>query len=216
MRFFAVVPLLVLTGCGMGALGQATLSDPCRAEESTCKKGGLDAPVAVGATVEPEVRLELRGSGTPAAHYTAVGDDVLVADRGVLRGKAPGVTAVLLRTDTGTVLDFFHVWVKAPTHLKLFQVMPAGAEPDAITTRLELLPGESVRLAASLFGDGQPLAGRAEQTWSIDKPIVAILAEGHEGRRRLVALEPGSATLKVRSLDQTAIVQVVVHPEVKK
>lgn len=211
MKIFATLPLVLLTGCAMGGLGQAVISDPCRAEDSTCKKSGFSAPVAVGATLEPEVRVDLRGSGAPAAHFTAVGDEVLVADRGVLRGRATGVTAVLLRTDSGTVLDFFHVWVKAPTHLKLFQVMPTGTDPEAVTTPIELLTGESTRMAASLFGDGQALAGQAEQEWTIDKPVVAILSEGREGRRRLVALQPGRATLRVRSLDQTAFVDIVVH-----
>ncbi len=212
MRLSMMTPaLFLLVGCGHGAIGQAVLSDGCRAEDSACEKRGFEAPIAVGATVEPEVRIDLRGSGAPAAHFTAVGDDVIVADRGVLRGKAAGVAAVLLRTDSGTVLDFFHVWVKAPTHLKLFQLAPAGSTPEAITTPLELLEGESVRLSASLFGDGQPLAGRADQEWTIDRPVVAVLGEGRSDRRRLVALEPGRTTLRVRSLDQTAFVEIVVH-----
>jgi hypothetical protein len=85
-----------------------------------------------------------------------------------------------------------------------------------VDTPIELLSGESVKLAASLFGDGQALAGEAEQEWSVDRPVVALLKEGHGGRRRVIALEPGRATLRVRSLEQTAFVDIVVHaPDTK-
>ncbi len=211
MRFFSIVPLLLLTGCGSGAMGQAVFSDGCRAEDTTCERRGFEAPIAVGATVAPEVRVDLKGAGTPSAHFTSVGEDILLADHGVLKGRAPGVTAVLLRTDAGTVLDFFHVWVKAPTHLRLFLTSAAGGKAETIDTPIELLSGESVKLAASLFGDGQALAGEADQEWSVDRPIVAVLREGHGGRRRVIALEPGRTTLRVRSLEQTAFVDIVVH-----
>ncbi len=212
MRFPLVLSFILLAGCGGGALGQASFSDGCRAEEGACKAHGFDAPVAVGATVQPEVRVDLRGSGAPAAHFTAVADDVLHADHGVLRGEAPGTSAVMLVTDNGTVLDFFHVWVKKPTHLRLFEVSPSGGPGEAVTGKIELLAGESTRLGASLFGDGQPLAGDAEQEWTLDKPIAAILHDGRASRRRLVALEPGKATLRIRSLDLTTFVEVTVHP----
>lgn len=212
MRRLAMVPVLSFAcACGHGAMGQAVFSSGCRAEDSACDKKTFDAPIAVGASVEPEVRLDLRGSGAPAAHFAAVGDEVISAERGLLRGKKPGVAAVLLRTDTGTVLDFFHVWVKSPTHLKLFELTGADVQPEPITTPLELLEGESVRLAASLFGDGQPLAGRAEQAWSTDNAVIAVLGEGRPDRRRIVAVAPGRATLRIRSLDQTTFVDVIVH-----
>ena len=171
MRRLAMVPVLLFgCACGHGAMGQAVFSSGCRAEDSACDKKTFDAPIAVGASVEPEVRLDLQGSGAAAAHFAAVGDEVLSAERGLLRGKKPGVAAVLLRTDTGTVLDFFHVWVKSPTHLKLFEL-----------------------------------------TWSTDNAVIAVLAEGRPDRRRIVAVAPGRATLRIRSLDQTTFVDVIVH-----
>jgi hypothetical protein len=219
MRLVTWLPLLSviagltgLTGCGGGALGQVSFSDNCRAEDATCEGHGFDGPVAVGATVRPDVRVDLKGSAAPAAHFTSVADDVLRADRGLFEGKSPGVAAVMLVTDNGTVLDFFHVWVKEPTHLRLFEVSPNGGQGEPISSRIDLLDGESMKLAASLFGDGQPLVGDATQEWTLDRPIAAILHDGRASRRRIVALEPGKATLKVRSLEQTVLVDIVVHP----
>jgi hypothetical protein len=208
-----IAGLTGLTGCGGGALGQVSFSDNCRAEDATCEGHGFDGPVAVGATVRPDVRVDLKGSAAPAAHFTSVADDVLRADRGLFEGKSPGVAAVMLVTDSGTVLDFFHVWVKEPTHLRLFEVSPNGGQGEPISSRIDLLDGESMKLAASLFGDGQPLVGDATQEWTLDRPIAAILHDGRASRRRIVALEPGKATLKVRSLEQTVLVDIVVHPK---
>ncbi len=207
-----LLSVLATSACGHGALGQATFADGCGPEGASCARRGFEAPIAVGATLRPEVRLDLQGAGTPAAHYQSVAADVLRAERGLLEGRAAGVSAVLLVTDSGTVLDFFHVWVKRPTHLRLFLRSTVGAAEEELTDRVELLAGESVRLSASLFGDGQALAGDAEQQWTLDEPIAAVLYEGTSGRRRIVAREPGRGTLRVRSLDQTAFVDVVVHP----
>lgn len=189
------------------------MSDNCRLGDPSCLRNRFTAPIAVGATVTPEIDVAIRGTTGPALHFESANDAVLAADRGALRGKAPGIAALLLVTDSGTVIDFLHVWVKGPTGIQLTALSPTEGRGEPVVEGIDLLPGESMRLSATLHGDGQPLAGDAPQSWTIDKPIAAILRDGAGGRRRIVAVEPGRATLRVEALEEVAQVEVVVHDQ---
>lgn len=199
------------TGCGTtGALGGATVAEGCT-EEARCFREGLDQPLAQGATIRPAITTKLAGNGGLALHVESADDAVLKAEGGRVTGVAPGVAGLLLRTDAGTVVDFLHVSVKAPTAIELASFKPDGLHTTPIAGRVELLPGESLRLVASLSGEGQPLAGEAPAEWKLDPPIGMLLEEGTPSERRLVASEPGSAKLTVRALDQVRTLDIVVR-----
>lgn len=208
---FCVWPF-ALAGCGVGALGQAALVDD-KGHESA--RQGFDRPLAVGATVRPEIDYKLRGAGAPSMHYEAADEAVIAADNGVLRGTRAGLTSLLLVSDDGMVLDFFHLWVKEPTTLALRQVF-ADDKAAELSGRVELLPGEALHLSATLRGEGQDLGGTATDTWKVDGGAVAVLEEGRAGRRRVIALQPGRATLEVRMLDRIATLTIEVSDKKEK
>lgn len=204
--------LVLLSGCGgWGGLGQARMAGDCAAGDTNCKRRTLDAPIAVGAVVRPDLVFELRGSAAPSLHFDTADPTVLVAKQGAILGKSPGISALLLTTDDGTVLDFFHVWVREATGIRLSMVQ-AGAT-EAIRRKVELLAGESVRLLATPTAEGQDLAGESVQEWTIDPPIAVLLEEGRDDSRRLVAMDPGAATLTVRSLGKSVELGIVVRPK---
>jgi len=209
---FGVLLPLALAGCGMGALGQAAVVDEKGAEGA---RRGFDRPIAVGATLRPDVRYSLRGAGAPAIHYEAADESVLEAGDGTIRGKAAGLTSLLLVTDDGVVVDFFHLWVKEPTSLALSQL---GQDDKAIELggRVDLMTGESLHLGVTLRGEGQDLGGEAADSWKLDGRAAALLEEGRSGRRRVVAVEPGRSKLEVRMLDRIASLEINVHDSKEK
>ena len=143
--------------------------------------------------------------------------DVLDASDGVLRAVRPGVAPVLITADDGTVIDFVHVWVAAPTRIAVEQAVARGDTPEEIATPIQLVAGESRWLSPAIFGGAQRLAGAADVAWSLDcggAPCtsVALLEDGASGRRRLVARSPGKARIALDGLGQHAAIDVEVVP----
>lgn len=206
LAWFGVCLPIALTGCGVGAIGQAAVVDDKGADSV---RSSFDRPIAVGAAVRPEIRYSLRGAGAPAMHYEVADESVLAADDGTVRGKAPGLTSLLLVSDDGVVLDFFHLWVKEPTSVSLGQVM-ADDKLVELGGRIDLMRGETLHLAATLRGEGQDLGGEAEDRWKMEGKAAQILEEGRSGRRRIVAVEPGKSSLEVRILDRIAKLEIQV------
>lgn len=191
------LPCFLLTlsghlGCAVGALGQASLyAEP----SGRGSDAGLDHPIAVGARWTPTLDVELRGSGAPSVHFEAADSTVLSAEGGALEGRSPGMTAVLVTTDDGTVLDFVHVWVKTPTSVDL-SVREAQSS-RRVRGRVDLFVDEVLDLEAAVSGEGQPLAGDLPLEWRVDGSAVALLDAGAPSRRRLVAATPGTSRLSV-------------------
>jgi hypothetical protein len=105
------------------------------------------------------------------------------------------MTAVLVTTDDGTVLDFVHVWVKAPTSVDLSA--REGQSSRRVRGRVDLFVDEVLDLEASVSGEGQPLAGDLPLEWRVDGTALALLDAGAPSRRRLVAATPGTSRLTV-------------------
>jgi len=72
----------------------------------------LNAPLAVGGSLQPKVELDLQGSATPPLELLSSNPAVLRVDQGRLTGVAPGISAILVSTEDGVVLDFYHLWVQ--------------------------------------------------------------------------------------------------------
>lgn len=211
-----VLLALGLGGCGVaGGLGQAKVAADCKASDDTCDPGGLDAPLAVGATATPKVAFSLRGAGAPSWRFESADPSVLLAEQGRITGVENGVVTLMVTADDGTVFDFFHVWVKQPTELALAGVTPGSATAGPLGPRIDLLPGEALRLSTSLVGDGQALVGDAPQTWKVTtadgaRPPIAVLDEGAPHKRRVVAVAVGKATLTVSALGLSRELEIVV------
>jgi hypothetical protein len=179
-------------GCAVGALGQASLYAESDAQGPD---RGLDHPIAVGARWVPSLDVQLRGAGAPSVHFEVADLEILSAERGTLEGRKPGLTAVLVTTDDGTVLDFVHVWVKAPTSVDLSA--REGQSTRRVRGRVDLFVDEMLDLEAAVSGEGQPLAGDLPLEWRVDGSAVALLDAGAPARRRLVAATPGTTRLIV-------------------
>jgi len=207
-----------LAGCGTtGAFRQAALFRECQAGDAACKRLAPDAPLAVGARLRPAVQVEIAGTATPIVGVVSGRPDVLDASDGVLRAVSPGVAPVLITADDGTVIDFVHVWVAAPTRIAVEESAARNDPPEEVSTPIQLVAGESRWLAPVVYGGAQRLAGAADVTWTLDCggaacTSVALLEDGTRGRRRLVARTPGKARIALDGLGQHAAIDVEVVP----
>jgi hypothetical protein len=197
-------------GCG-GAMGQSAIQDG-----GATDKGGLlsslQAPIAVGGSVRPALRLELHGSTPPSTHYISTRPGIIAVRDGVLEGRAPGMSAVLVANDQNVVLDFIHVWVKAANRLEVHRIDVDGADMGEVSEPVEMIVGESVRFVPKPYAGAELLTGVATSSWTVEPPIATVLREGLPGRCRILARNPGTATMKVSLLGSVASVQVKVMP----
>jgi hypothetical protein len=215
---FLLAAAASLAGCaGGGALGQGTLFRECHAGDPACKSIAPAAPLAVGAHLRPAVEIEIAGTATPTVGIVSGEPDVLAAEDGVLRAVRPGVAPVLITADDGTVIDFVHVWVAAPTRIAVEEQTGRADTPEEVARPIQLVAGESRWLSPAIYGGAQRLAGAADVTWTADcggAPCtsVALLEDGALGRRRLVARSPGKARIALDGLGQHASIDVEVVP----
>src|SRR5262245_38752214 len=115
---------LSVTACGgAGGLSQSRVQEP-RENGSEA----LNAPIAVGASLVPEVHIETPRCSLPVLHLASARPDVITIENGALLGKAPGVSAILFATDEGRVVDFLHVWVAQPSRMTLARLAPTGSD----------------------------------------------------------------------------------------
>ncbi len=210
--FLFAIPLvaaLSTTGCGGGALSQAVVSDVCHAGDGTCSKHGFDAPLALGASMRPEVDLTLRGTAGGAFHLDSAAPTILGVDGGKITGQGEGSSAVLFVSDSGEVLDFLHVYVKRASGLELLG-SEQGEAAREVDGPIDLVRGESFRIRPIPEADGQRLVGQADAEWTSDSDSVTVLRDGEGATRRVFAVKPGTAKVHVKMLDVTASIDVVV------
>jgi len=212
MRTLLLLAAASLAGCGTaGALGQATMFKECAAGETSCRRAAPAAPIAVGTRLRPTVSVDVAGSVMPVVALASSRQDVVAIEGGALVAKAPGMAAILISTADGTVIDFQHVWVAAPTAIVVERAAPDGAGVEEVVGPLELVAGDQVLLSAALLGGAQRLAGDGDLTWKVDGDgAIALLQDGVTGRRRLVARKPGAASITVASLGLTARLSIEV------
>lgn len=212
MSRFLLLPFLV-GGCAMGgALGQASLVHDCQPGETGCHRSMPAAPLAVGARLRPDVRIDLAGSITPVVALRSSREDVVAIENGALVAKKPGLAAVLIGTSDGTVIDFQHVWVAQPTSIVVERQSPEGPGAEEITAPLEIVAGEQMMLTSSLIAGTQRLAGDGDLDWKVTGDAIDLLHDGVPGRRRLVARHAGKAHIEVAALGVTDEIDVEVVP----
>jgi hypothetical protein len=206
----ALFPWLI-SGCGAGALNQAVVASDCKPGDKGCEAAIVTAPLAVGATLDPRIAIELPGSTVPSIHLESAAPDILFVEGDHVRARAAGMAALLFVTDDGTVTDFLHVFVKEPTRIALDRLAADGTVEPA-TMGVDLLTGELMRLRATALGDGQPLDGALPVEWSVTPPSVAeVFSDGQADKRRILAKAPGAATISVKSGKLESKLDIVVH-----
>ncbi len=209
-----LLPLLALalSGCGTGALAQSRTGDDCGPTDDSCIMAGLGAPLAVGASTRPAVQTQLRGSGTPSLALWSAAPDVITVDGGMITGHKRGVSAIVMAMDDGTAIDFVHVWVSEPDRIELHRLAIDGTDLGELRDTVELVAGESLRLAPRPYAGAQRLLGEGDSEWRVEPPLFDVLRDGASARRRLVARAPGQAKLSVTSLGVRTTLDLVVHP----
>ncbi len=193
-----------------GALGQSSTADDCNPNDEACLASGLDAPLAVGASVRPRIKLDVQGSGAMDVDLVSTQPGVATAAGGVLTGHSPGIAAILMRMPDGTVVDFVHIWVAAPTRIELVRMSPEGADRGTLSGDIGLVVGENIHLESRIYGEARELTGYADTRWRVDPPLVDVIGDGTEKGRRIIARFAGRAKLTVESAGRVAETNVVV------
>jgi hypothetical protein len=177
-------------------------------------------PLAVGAVFHPDVAIEIPGTTAPSLTLASADPGIVGVDAGGLIGRAPGVSAVTITVDTGTIVDFIHVWVAQPTAVTFERPRvtdsPSAEREDGerVAEAIQLVAGEDIRLHPALWDRTQRLEGASALEWSLecDGPCpAALLRDGTPQRRRLRAQRPGKASLVIAGLGlrETLAVEVV-------
>jgi hypothetical protein len=192
--------------CGQGALDQVGVRPACSPGEPDCP--GFDAPLAVGSVQPLDLDVEAGGAaGLDLVLESALPEVAAVEGRQIV-GKQAGMTAVLVSTQEGVVVDFVHVWTAEPTRLGIHELGGAGE----IVGPLQLLVGDEIELMVAPYADDVRLVGLVEGEWTLDGDAAQLLQNGVLGQRRLVARQPGSAELAVVAGDRSRTVPVEVLP----
>ncbi|MBN2495044.1 MAG: hypothetical protein JXR96_10670 [Deltaproteobacteria bacterium] len=212
----ASAALLAAPSCAMdspGALEQAGFSAGCSGADAVCLVGGIDAPIALGATLPVHIDLHVPGSTSPMTPLVPVDSSVVGAEGYALTGKEEGVCAVLLCSPAGQVLDFIHVWVERPAHLGFRRLHEDGSDLGRVERDFEMFVGDEAYLLIEPRAGLQPLLGYfPDATWSLEGQAVALVDEGVGHRRRLMARTAGVSLLRASAASLEACVEIEVLP----
>lgn len=186
------VPFVALLLAGCGAMRQAAVV----AHDGTETKP-LGAPLAVGASIEPEVSFDAQTGATPRLSLVSGRADVIAYERDRLWAKAPGVAPILVLTPEGVVVDFYHLATARATRIALHRINGEGKDLGEVQEGIDLLMCESLYLSPRIYAGAQQLMGEVSAEWSSVPPIVDVLRRGIPSTRRLVARSAGEAKLSV-------------------
>lgn len=213
----SLLSLLSLTvACSeSGQLAQTSLSAPCAAGDTACTSGeneGVTSPIAAGATLALEVKPNIAGGTAVPLTLRAVDPFVAtIDDDGRVRAVGPGITAVLILTDDGGLVDMTHVSVAKVERISFHRGGGAELDERQLPSRIELFPEEELTLSLRVWQSGQQLIGEMGDAWSVDDDNFRVLDQGFALERRIKAPASGSTTLLVDVLDvqQTLTLEVV-------
>jgi hypothetical protein len=202
-----------LAGCAEsseGALGQTVTSPECAPSDLVCAISGLDAPLALGATLPVDIRVTAMGSAAPPLALVSGNAEVLGVDGNRITGAGRGIAALLAVAPDGRVVDFLHLFVAQPDSLDLRRLTPEGVSTSAMPSRMQLLVGDEMGLVATPALATVRLLGEVDAAWSVEGESVLILDEGIPNQRRLVAREAGIASVRVDAIDLSAEIELEV------
>ncbi len=193
------VVVVASLGCSDGQLGQAQLDTPCASTDADCTGEEARAPIAQGARFDLVVAPKLSGALAVPLHLRPVDPDVVGLDDGVLVAGKPGLTAVLLLTDTDEVVDVMHVTVQKPEQLTLHRSLQQGVVVDdrPLPPSIEVFPNEELTLRLNVWSGAQQLGGDTDDAWTTSNSAFQIIHQGFARERRVRAPAEGSADVVV-------------------
>lgn len=207
--------MLAVWGCGEtapGALGQIDFAPECGSLDQACLEQSLNAPIAAGATVEMGINFKFQGSSGPPMRMEAIDEAAFKLDGSRVEAVKPGVRPLMVIGPDGLVLDFIHLWVAVPDELRLVSHTDAGLVIGPLGASAQMLPGDELNLTVEPFANSQALLGDFDVEWEVTGDAVAILQDGVLGAHRIVARQPGQASLTATALGLSIAVDVEVLP----
>lgn len=207
----SIVPVVVLAACGggdgiggrpsSGDVGQMTVTPECGALSQACIAQGLNAPLALGSELELSVEYRVPGSSGPPTTIASADQDVVqTPDTTTLAAVGPGMSAVMFVGPEGEVMDIIHVWVQAAAELRIQRYTENGNLLGQVQTSSQLLVGDEVFVAVEPYANSQPLLGNFDLHYQVDTDAVTLLADPVMAYYRVVARNPGRATVTFTGL----------------
>jgi hypothetical protein len=177
-----------------------------------CVGQKLDAPSALGSTVELDVRYQIAGTSGPPTTLETADPTVLAVEGAQLRAVGAGASAVLFIGPDKRVLDFVHLWVQPATELRIMRYSSMGALLGRVQSSIKLLVHDELLVSIEPFANGQPLLGTFKLANNLAGNSVAIVPDSVSGWYRVVARSPGTTTIKFGALGLSTDWTIEVMP----
>lgn len=221
---FALV-LLGALGCGgseeglggrpnSGVIGGSGASRPeCGALAQGCMGQGLDAPIALGGTLEIQIDYKLAGSSGPPTTLETANPAILKSEgKGRVTAVGEGMSALMFVGPNDAVIDFLHVWVAKADELRIVRYSSSGALLGRVLDNVKLLVGDELMVSVETFGQGQALLGNYVLEYNVTGSNVAIVPDPVGGWYRIVARTAGPATVTFEALGLKKVWTMEVLP----
>jgi hypothetical protein len=202
-----------VAGCASGsegALGQTETNAACSPADLVCALSGLDAPIALGATLPVDMAVTVQGSSAPPLSLMSGHPDVLAVDGHRITGAGRGLAALIALSPDGRVVDFLHLFVAQPDSLDLRRLTPEGLSTSPMPERMQLLAGDDFGVVATPALDTVRLLGEVEAVWAVEGESILVLDEGVPNQRRVIARDAGVSVLSVEALGLGAQIEMEV------
>ncbi len=199
-----------------GSLGRTSVTPECGALNQACLVGGLDAPLARGASLGLGVDYRLAGNSGPPTTLEGVNPAVIDVTDAVVTGRAQGMSGILILDPNRQVVDFIHLWVADATELRVIRHNDDGLPVGAVRSSGTVLAGDEIILSLEAFNGTQGLLGLFETVWQIEvlegEEPIAIVEDIVFGWFRLIARGPGKVRLTADALGQQKTIELEVLP----
>ncbi len=217
--------LLALVGCGSsaegyggrpnsGMVGGAGSTRPeCGALSQGCLGQSLNAPIALGSTLEVILDYQIGGSSGPPTELASADPSVLKSEgKGRITAVGPGMSALMFLGPDESVVDFLHVWVAPADELRVIKYAENGALLGRVSNDVKLLVGDELLVSVETFGKGQALLGNFLLDYEVTGSDVSVVPDPVGGWYRIVARKAGASTLTFKALGLTESLSIEVLP----
>jgi hypothetical protein len=184
----------------------------CGAFNQVCIAQKLDAPIALGATFEPETRSQIGGTSGPPMTLETADANVLAVEGTSLHAVGAGASAVLFVGPDKTVLDFLHVWVQPASELRVIRYATSGTPLGRVQPSFTLLVRDEILVSIEPFANGQPLLGNFKLVRDLQGSSIAIVPDSVSGWYRVVARAPGTTRVVFNALNLSTTLTIEVEP----
>lgn len=184
----------------------------CGVLGQVCLQASLDAPMALGSTVELWLDFATTGSGGSAVSLASANPDIVTVAGSTVHAVGEGMSGILFVDDRGAALDFLHVWVAPPDELRILGYSRQGDLLGLILDHVTLLVGDEILVAVEPFKAAQPLLGNFVLEREVMGDAVIVVPDAVGGLYRLVARGPGESTVVMRGLGLEASWDIEVLP----